>query len=275
LCKKEGIKREWNDAAESWVDFVRRGKDYYRDELNNPATFRLIGDVRGRLVLDLACGEGYNTRILAKKGAKVTGVDFSEKLVGLARQEEAKEKLGICYRVLDATDLKEFSSNHFDLVTCFMSLQDIKNDKGAISEVARVLRNQGRFVFSIPHPCFETIIVNGKRISVTKRYFGTAKYNVQWKMERLAKPFRTTSFHRTLTDYFDVLFRNRLFVSRLVEPRPTQKRLLKHPQLREILLIPQSIIIESIKCTCTQKRNRLKAKTSELRKQRLHKVKSN
>jgi ubiquinone/menaquinone biosynthesis C-methylase UbiE len=250
LCKKGTVKKEWNEAAESWVDFVRTGKDYYRDELNNPATFELIGDVRGRLVLDLACGEGYNTRILAKKGAKVTGVDFSEKLVELARREEAKEKLGLCYCVSDITDLKEFSSNRFDLVTCFMSLQDIENHEKAISEVARVLRNQGRFVFSIPHPCFETIVVDGKRIGATERYFGAAKYPVQWKMDRLTKPFRTTSFHRTLTDYFGVLYKSKLFVSRLVEPKPTQKGLQKHPTLREVLLVPQSVIVESTKLVC-------------------------
>jgi ubiquinone/menaquinone biosynthesis C-methylase UbiE len=262
LCKKQGIKREWNNAVESWVDFVRKGKDYYRDELNNPAAFGLIGDVRGQLVLDLACGEGYNTRILAEKGANVTGVDFSEKMIQLAKREEAREKLGIRYYALDATGLKGFSSNSLDLVTCFMSLQDIENYKEAVSEVSRVLRNQGRFVFSIPHPCFETIIVNGKRTSATKRYFGAAKYTVQWKMERLAKPFKTTSFHRTLTDYFDVLFRNRLFVSRLLEPRPTRKGLMKHPKLREVLRIPQSIIVESVKCTrIHKKRIDLKQKT--------------
>jgi ubiquinone/menaquinone biosynthesis C-methylase UbiE len=249
LYKKDGIKKEWNDAAEPWVDFVRKGKDYYRDELNNPATFRLIRDVRGRIVLDLACGEGYNTRILARKGAKVTGIDFSEKLIELAKREETKEKLGICYHVLDATDLKEFSNNHFDLVACFMSLQDIENYEKAISEVARVLKNLGRFVFSVPHPCFGTIIVDGKRTSAAKRYFGIVKYPVQWEMERLAKPFTTTSFHRTLTDYFDALYKSKLVVSRLIEPRPTQEGLQKHPQLREILVTPQSIIIESIKCT--------------------------
>jgi len=247
LCKKDGIKKEWNDAAESWVDFVRKGKDYYRDELNNPATFRLIGDVRDRLVLDLACGEGYNTRILARKGAKATGIDFSEKLIELARRQEAKEKLGICYYVLDATDLKEFSNNHFDVVTCFMSLQDIENYEKEISEVARVLKNLGRFVFSVPHPCFGTIIGDGKRTSAARRYFGAVKYPVQWKMERLAKPFRT-SFHRTLTDYFDALYKSKLFVSRLVEPRPTRNGLQKYPPLREVLVMPQSIIIESAKC---------------------------
>jgi 2-polyprenyl-3-methyl-5-hydroxy-6-metoxy-1,4-benzoquinol methylase len=105
MPKKNHVMKQWDDAAESWVDFVRKGKDYYRDELNNPATFRLVGNVKGQLVLDLACGEGYNTRILAKKGAKVVGVDFSAKLTTLARIEEAKEKLGIDYRIADAGDL--------------------------------------------------------------------------------------------------------------------------------------------------------------------------
>jgi len=135
------------------------------------------------------------------------------------------------------------------IVSCIKLNERIKKEwDDAAESWVDFVRNRGRFVFSIPHPCFETIIVNGKRISATRRYFGVAKYPVQWKMERLEKPFRTTSFHRTLTDYFDALFRIRLFVSRLVEPRPTEKGLLKHLQLREALVIPQSIIIESIKC---------------------------
>jgi len=239
--------KEWDDAVESWVDFVRHGKDYYRDQLNNPATFRLIGNVKDQLVLDLACGEGYNTRMLARKGAKVTGVDFSEKMIELAKSEETKEKLGTHYYISDAADLKKFTSNNFDVVTCFMSLQDIENYEKAISEVARVLKKGGRFVFSIPHPCFEVIVENGNRISATSRYFGTAKYPVQWTMERLLKPFMTTSFHRTLTDYSNALFKSKLLISRLVEPRPTQKGIEKYPPLSEVLVKPQSIIIESIK----------------------------
>lgn len=249
MSRKRSIKKEWNDATESWVDFVRRGKDYYREYLNNPATFKLIGEVEGLLILDLACGEGYNTRILARNGAKVTGVDFSEKLIELARLEEAKEKLGTCYFVLDATDLKELSCNRFDLVTCFMSLQDMANPEMVLSEVERVLRSRGRFVFSIPHPCFSTIIVDEERVSTTRRYFGTVKYPIRWKMERLVKPFVTTSFHRTLTDYFDALYKSKLLVTRLVEPRPTLEGLQKCPQLKEHLLIPQSLIVESVKIT--------------------------
>lgn len=141
LSNEDCIRKEWNDAAEPWVDFVREGKDYYREGLNNPAAFELIGDVKGLNVLDLACGEGYNTRMLARKSAKVTGIDFSEKMIDFAKQEEDKEKLGICYKVMNAADLREFSKSHFDLVVCFMSLQDIRDFEKTLSEVARVLKH--------------------------------------------------------------------------------------------------------------------------------------
>ena len=72
--------------------------------------------MRGRLVLDLACGEGYNTRMLARKGAKVTGIDSSAKMIELAAQEETKEKLGIRYLVADASDLSQLPNSHFDIV---------------------------------------------------------------------------------------------------------------------------------------------------------------
>jgi HAD superfamily hydrolase (TIGR01662 family) len=245
-AREDRVMKEWDEASESWVDFVRQGKDYYRDELNNPAAFRLIGNVRNQLVLDLACGEGYNTRILAMKGARVIGVDFSTRLLELARIEEAKEKLGIDYHVADAADLSRFPSNHFDIVTCFMALQDIKNYKKAIAEVARVLKSKGRFVFSIPHPCFEMVSDKGNRVSTSERYFGDREDHIQWKMERLLKPFETTGFHRTLTEYFAVFHENRLLVRRLIEPRPTKRGIMKHPPLRDVLLRPQSVVIEAV-----------------------------
>jgi len=249
LQNGKNVKKEWNDAAESWIDFVRCRKDYYRDVLNNPAAFKLIGNIRGQVILDLACGEGHNTRILAKKGGVVVGIDFSEKMIEYARQEEVRKKLGIRYYVMGASNINKykFSDNHFDLITCFMSLQDIEDYKTAIAEVARVLKYRGRFVFSIPHPCFETIILEGNRIKAAERYFGTVRYPIQWKMKRLVKPFKTTSFHRTLTDYSQALSKSNLFVSRLVEPKPTEKGLKKCPQLKEVLLRPQSIVIESVK----------------------------
>ena len=86
-----------------------------------------------------------------------------------------------------------------------------------------------------------------KKIKAIERYFKRMQYTIEWSMERLIKPFKTTSFHRTLTEYFDALYKSRLVFLRLVEPRPTREMLQKYPGLLNALNIPQSIVVESMK----------------------------
>jgi len=77
--------------------------------------FGLVGDLAGKSVLDLACGEGFQTRLLKQKGAaRVVGVDISAGMIDLASKEETQRPLGIDYHVRDAKtlDLRE----QFDLV---------------------------------------------------------------------------------------------------------------------------------------------------------------
>jgi ubiquinone/menaquinone biosynthesis C-methylase UbiE len=262
------VSREWDEASKSWADFVRMGKDYFREEMNYPATLKMVGNVKDKQLLDLSCGEGYNTRILAKKGARVIGVDFSKEMIKLARQSEKKDRLGIRYYVSDAADLKEIESERFDVVTCFMALMDIERYEDAISQVARVLKKNGRFVFSITHPCFEygdTVVgepiaewkyeegtentADGKAVAhlEIRKYFGITKIKVSWDMKRLVKPFQTTLFHRTLTDYFKALHKSGFVVTRLAEPKPISKGVSEYPSLRKHTLIPHSIIIEAIR----------------------------
>lgn len=274
--KRRSIQRQWDDATDVWVDFVRTGKDYFRDEMNNPAMFEVLGDINGKKILDLACGEGYNSRIMAKKGAHVTGVDFSEKMIELAIQEENRKKLGIHYHVADANDLHMFKDNTFDIVACFLALQDIEDYRSAIREAARVLKKRGRFVFVIIHPCFESRTIGKKQIAgwmyksgmkrkakavsaylkpeetalyfIVDRYFDPHSEIIKWKMERLTRPFETTAFHRTLTDYANALNSAGLLISRLKEPKPTKKGIEIYPIMKEIHRIPHSIVFETVKC---------------------------
>lgn len=273
--KNKDIQGQWDDAADSWIDFVRKGKDWTREYLNNPAMFDLLGDIEGKIVLDLGCGEGYNSRIMAKKEADVSGVDISKKLIEYAVEEEKKEGLGIDYHINDSSDLGMFEDGIFDIVASFMTLMDIEDCQGTIYEVSRVLKEGGKFVFSITHPCFEVRILDGEKIGgwefekesidetpfwtkdrsydeaayfKVDRYFDTRKDVIEWKMERLKEHFTTTSFHRTLSEYFDMLSGAGFLVSKLKEPKPKEEGLEKHPEyFKGNLRIPQSVIIEAVK----------------------------
>ena len=62
----------------------RAGYDVYRDYLNTPAFFAILPDVRGLIGLDIRCGEGHNTRLLAHRGARVMGIDASPTFIRYA-----------------------------------------------------------------------------------------------------------------------------------------------------------------------------------------------
>src|SRR5437868_10594065 len=97
--------RYWNESAESWTKLARAGYDVYRDYLNTPAFFAMLPDVDGLRALDIGCGEGYNTRLLARRGARVTAIDVAPRFVRHAAGMEQTEPLGVAYCAASAQSL--------------------------------------------------------------------------------------------------------------------------------------------------------------------------
>lgn len=108
----------------------------------------LIGDVAGQSVIDIACGEGFYTRMIRTLGAaRVLGVDLSEKMIGLARATEAEQGLGIEYQVGDGRALPV--GREFDLAVAAYLLnyaRDRAELQAMCDGVAACLRPGGRFV---------------------------------------------------------------------------------------------------------------------------------
>lgn len=108
---------------------------------------QLAGDVRGKKVLDVACGEGHYARRLRQGGAVVTGVDASQGMIDLARAEEARNPLGITYRVQDARALQDTAE--YDLVLAawlFNYARDADELTAMAMPLARALKPGGRLV---------------------------------------------------------------------------------------------------------------------------------
>ena len=186
-------------------------QDIAREFHNNPASLALVGDLSGRDVLDAGCGEGYNTRILARRGARMTGVDISERMIDLARKEERREPLGIRFLRASYTDLGALAAASFDAVVSFMALMDGPGFDVAMHESFRVLRPGGMLAFSITHPCF---ITKGSRwlrdehgVKVkwmVSEYWNAAGWVEQWRFTDASPDtpaFASPRFDRTLSEY--------------------------------------------------------------------------
>src|SRR5215468_11060340 len=90
----------WDESADAWNHFVESGLDYYRTELHGPALLDACGVVAGLDVLDVGCGQGWFKRELARRGARVVGVDWSPGLIAHARRHQAAQPLAVNYELL-------------------------------------------------------------------------------------------------------------------------------------------------------------------------------
>ena len=89
----------WESNARAWTTLSRQGWDVYRDALNTPAFLALLPEIADRSGLDMGCGEGHNTRLLAARGARMVAIDLVPTFIEYAREAEHENPLGIYYAV--------------------------------------------------------------------------------------------------------------------------------------------------------------------------------
>ncbi|WOO42680.1 class I SAM-dependent DNA methyltransferase [Rubellicoccus peritrichatus] len=139
------MENDFNKIARQYVEVKQQA---WRSAIEEYSFLKLIGDVEGLKVVDIACGQGYFTRLL-KQGnpASICGFDSSSQMIKLARDEEKSKPMGIDYQVGDITD--ESLHGDFDLAVAAWLLVYAKSYE-MLDEVctglARQLKSGGRFV---------------------------------------------------------------------------------------------------------------------------------
>lgn len=93
---------QYNKISQGYAELVAH--DPAKQYLQYPCAARLLGDISGKHILDVGCGEGYLSRVLARRGAQVVGYDISEQQIARAKHSEANEPLGIQYKVTGPQD---------------------------------------------------------------------------------------------------------------------------------------------------------------------------
>jgi SAM-dependent methyltransferase len=243
--------RYWNANAEVWTRLARAGYDVYRDYLNTPAFLSMLPDVRDLCGIDIGCGEGHNTRAVARRGARLVGIDIAETFIRYASEMEQQEPLRIDYRVASAVALP-FPAAHFDFATAFMSLMDMPETGRVLAEAYRVLKPGGFFQFSITHPCFDTPHRRNLRDergityaievgdyfrnldgTVTEWLFGSAPDELRQSLPK----FQTPRFTRTLSRWLNLLLDVGFHLERVEEPWPSDETVAHCPAIQDAQVV--------------------------------------
>ena len=172
-----------------------------------PSMLDLLGDLRNQRALDAGCGEGYLARVLAGRGARVTGMDISPRLIEQARGKSPGG--GIHYQVADLSCPLPGQAGSFDVVASYLVLNDVPDYRGFARTIGSVLRPGGRAVLAFNNPYYAFLSRH-----VTD-YFDSghvSPYRGLW-----SAGIKVYHYHRTLEDYLDAFLSSGLRLTKLAD----------------------------------------------------------
>jgi SAM-dependent methyltransferase len=205
----EAAIRDWNRMSWKELSALDPDGDFGRKHMLNPVIFRLLGELEGRRVLDAGCGQGYLSRLLAERGALVTGVEPADALYEYALAQERDRERHVRYIQADLSSGADIGRG-YDAVVASMVFLDIPDWRAAVRTCIAALRDGGLFVFSVNHPCFEGGI---------RSWAQTGCLEIREYLSEYERPVGYgPNFHRPLAWYVNEVVRLGCHITEMVEP---------------------------------------------------------
>jgi ubiquinone/menaquinone biosynthesis C-methylase UbiE len=229
--KKDNLQKTKKDKSTSWGivadwydNLVEGEKGTYQADLILPNLLRLVAPVVQDRILDIACGQGFFSRVFAEKGAKVTAADISPELIKIAREHSSRD---ISFYIAPADRLDFAKDASFDKAVIVLALQNIENIAGALGEASRILKKGGRLFIVLNHPAFRVLKNSSwewdekaaKQYRRIDAYMSESRNDIEMNPGAKNPSSRktTVSFHRPLQSYFKALSKAGFAVTRLEE----------------------------------------------------------
>jgi len=243
---------DYDKFAKVYSDSHGEEGDYFHKTQIDPGIYKVVGDVKGKTVYDLGCGNGYISRKFAKEGARVFASDISSELIKIA--QEKSEKLDIHYSVRDGNDFSGFEDNQFDVVVMNMVIHYIEDLDKLFEGISRVLKPNGILAFSTSHffrvesPYSDWIKgeINGKEKLFIKVTNYLESYSVKtkggWDNET-----ELTIYNRPLNVLVNTMSKHGLYLKEVYEPESVGFARSFSEELQKSHHIPTFIIFGAIK----------------------------
>jgi 2-polyprenyl-3-methyl-5-hydroxy-6-metoxy-1,4-benzoquinol methylase len=187
---------DWDAHAEAYGRYVARREEagLEHDQIL-VRLFEALGDVAGRAVLDACCGGGFLSRLLAARGARVTGIDIGPRLIAMAREQDPDGRID--YRLHDLSQPIPELEGRFDCIASYLALNDVPDHRGFAATVASLAKPGARIALAFNNPY--SFLVRGEG-HITD-YFENGARGAYGGMAAAGVPARY--YHRTLEEYMD------------------------------------------------------------------------
>ncbi len=234
----------WDRHSAGYQAGARLSTDvaHYGPDIGTEADFRLLGDLRGKRVLELGCGGAQCSIAFAKQGAIAIGIDFSSEQLAFARRLCEREEVKVELREGDLADLAFLRADSFDLVFSAYAFGYVEDLGRVFRQVHRVLKVGAPLVFSLPHPAYDMIDDESDSPFLIRRsYFDRSP--IEYEHNGIA----FIDYHHTISELYLNLVRNSFRVDLILEPEPKVEGL-HSPAWREpFVKVPRTLIVRARK----------------------------
>jgi ubiquinone/menaquinone biosynthesis C-methylase UbiE len=174
---------------------------------------RVLGDVAGQDVLELGCGAAQWSIALHRRGARVTGLDLSQRQLGHGR--ELMREAGVAFPLVHGSaEATPFADASFDVVFCDYGAMTFADPYRTVPEAARVLRPGGLLAFSTGTPVMEIAWPVGED------HPGAQMVNDYWGMHEIREPDEPVSFQLPYGEWIRLFLDSGFVIESLIELRP-------------------------------------------------------
>lgn len=238
------------DTADWWQREFTDGVDpEYTDQIIPIIADQLRGAER---LLDIGTGEGQVARALRADGAEVFAIDPIAAMVVEAAQRDSElpgdQPMPIAQAGAAAIP---FADGSFDAAVACLVFEHIDDVDAAITEVARVLRPGGTFLFLLNHPLLQTPDsgwIDDQVLDPPEQYWRIGPYLIeQATVEEVQKDVFIRFIHRPLSRYLNALAANGLLLAQMIEPAPPEAFLAQAPQFRDAATVPRLLVLRLVK----------------------------
>lgn len=215
---------------------------HYGPDIGNESDFRLLGEMKGKRVLELGCGGAQCSIAFAKQGATAIGVDFSAEQLAFARRLCDREEVKVELRQGDLADLAFLRSDTVDLVFSAYAFGYVEDLGRVFRQVHRVLKVGAPLVFSLSHPTYNMIDDDSEQpLLIRRSYFDRSPIDYQHN------GISFTDFHHTVGDLYMGLVRANFRVDTILEPEPTRSSARSTFWRDAFKMVPRTLIVRARK----------------------------
>lgn len=211
----------------------------YGPDIGSEADLHLLGDLRGKRVLELGCGGAQCSIAFAKQGATAIGIDSSAQQVAFARRLAEHEKVKIELHQGDVADLAFLRADSIDLVFSAHTFGFVEDLRRVFRQTHRVLRVGAPLVFSLPHPAYA--IIDDSTLAVRRSWFDSSPIDY----ERDGAAF--TEYRHSVPQLYGDLLRSGYRVDAIIEPEPLSAGPRSAHWREAFRLVPHTLVIRARK----------------------------